>query len=68
MEFDRNTIPWDSKQTIIVKSKALMCTDPIYMQRIYPNDHFNGAYLMVFYTHKDGPKLPRSPPMFEENA
>ena len=48
VEFDRNMIPWDSGQTTIVKSAALMCMDPIYMQRIYPNGHFNSAYFMVF--------------------
>ena len=48
VEFDRNMIPWDSGQTTIVKSAAPMCMDPIYMQRIYPNGHFNGAYFIVF--------------------
>ena len=41
-------ILWDSEQTTIVKSAALMCMDSVYMQRIYPNGHFNGAYFMVF--------------------
>ena len=48
VEFERNMIPRDYGQTTVVKSAALMCMGPIYMQRIYPNGHFNGAYFMVF--------------------
>ena len=41
-------IPWDSGRTTIVKSAAAMYMDLIYVQRIYPNGHYIGAYFMVF--------------------
>ena len=48
VKFDRNMIPWDSGRITIVKSAAAMYLDLIYVQRIYPNGHYTGAYFMVF--------------------
>ena len=68
MEFERNIIPWGSGQITIVKSAALVCMDPIYIQRIYPNGHFMDAYFMVYTPTKMALNCPLLPPMFEENA
>ena len=71
VNFDRNMIPWDSGRTTIVKSPALICIYPQFVQRIYCNGHFSGGYFMVFGRSDralKGPERSQSPRIDEDDA